>query len=116
MSEIINEEYWNDYWINEYALGHAVTGRNLLRIHGNSVDPIDPPKYEDKNTKILYRPTKGCLNTAGEMQKLLDVLLDIGVISLKYNNFVTFASGKKKYWNKSKLIGSVFIIIKDMDD
>jgi len=115
MSEIINEKYWNDYWINEYALGYAVTGRNLLRIHGNSADPNNPPKYEDKNTKVLYRPTKGCLNAAGEMQKLLNVLIDIDVISLNYDNSVTFASGKKKYWNKSKSIGNTFVIVKDDD-
>ena len=116
MSEIIDEKYWNDYWINEYALGYATTGRNLLRIHGNSVDPNHLPKYEDKNTKILYRPTKGCLNAADGMNKLLDILVDIGVISLKYDNYVTFASGKKKYWNKTQSIGRVFVIVKDTDE
>ncbi len=116
MSEIIDEEYWNDYWINEYALGHAVTGRNLLRIHGNSKDPKEVPTYEDKNTKVLYRPTRGCLNVAENMQPLLDILVELKAISLDYDNSVTFASGKKKYWNKTKKMGQVFLIVKDSDD
>jgi hypothetical protein len=116
MSEIIDRDYWNDYWINEYALGHAVTGRNLLRIHGNSKDPREVPAYVDANTKVLYRPTQGCLNTAEGMQPLLDILIDLDAITLNYDNSVTFASGKKKFWNKSKKIGQVFLIVKDADE
>ena len=48
-------------------------------------------------------------------QTLIDKLVEIGVISLKYDNAITFASGKKKYWNKTNHIGKVFVIVKDED-
>ncbi len=115
LSQIIDEKHWKDYWINEYALGQAVVGRNLLRIHGNSAEPSEPPQYEDKNTGKLYRPTQGCLNMGDIQQTLIDKLVEIGVISLKYDNTITFASGKKKYWNKTNHIGKVFVIVKDED-
>jgi hypothetical protein len=106
---LVPKESLTDYWLHEFPLAY-VLGRYLLRIHDNSVDPDYPDTYVTPQTGQSFRASAGCINTGDQMQRLLDVFVDLKLITKKQ------ASNQKEYGRAEwPSLGKVMMIIMDRD-
>ncbi len=101
---IIDEDYTNQYWANEFIIANAM-GRYALRIHGNSVDPENPDNYTEPKTNTSIRATKGCINAADKIADIIETLAQEGYVKEGFEQASSYQS--------SPALKELYLIVKD---
>ncbi len=97
-----------DYWVQEFALAHAM-GRCGIRLHAANLSPAeDTPLF--RKTDEEFNATHGCLNLGKDgMEKLISALETIGV----FTRTQLIETEKTGHWQSPSRPGRVFVLVKD---
>jgi hypothetical protein len=115
LQQILPESAWQDGWVHELPLAYAM-GRSAMRIHDNSRAAHTVSFYQEPETGRWFHPTAGCVNMGESMEKLLALLIDLGVLDGQYDKrMLTHVSGLPTSWNVAKSVGRAFVIVKDLE-
>jgi hypothetical protein len=109
LSKIVPDAALDDYWLNEWPLAYSL-GRVFLRIAPGDFEGLD-----NKTGAVSgYNATEGCINTGGNHEMLLKIMVDAGIFS-KDEVFAKTEQSAAKQWHVARKLGKALVLIKDQD-